>query len=72
MGCIPEHDMRGEAEANAKFIVHAVNCHDELVRALESIVNQPVGHTEKDTEQDLAACIKIARAALTKATRKEI
>lgn len=28
-------DTPEEAEANARFIVHAVNCHDELLSALE-------------------------------------
>lgn len=33
--CGVRGDTREEAEANARFIVHAVNCHDELLAALE-------------------------------------
>lgn len=35
---------RPEAEANAALIVRAVNCHDELVKALEIVV----GWSERD------------------------
>ena len=55
------------AAANAAFIVKAVNCHDELVAALEKIagVNDVDGNSsECDFHED---CQDVARKALAKA-----
>lgn len=60
-------DRDEEVEANAEFIVRACNAHDELLAALEDIIETPVGHTTADCAKDLAACIRIARAAIAKA-----
>lgn len=50
---------KDEQEANAAFIVRAVNSHDDLVAALETMVNNWGNQHHKDLAQ--------ARAALAKA-----
>jgi hypothetical protein len=42
-------------EANAKFIVRAVNCHDELVDALEMMMDKYGGMYDDYQEADIAA-----------------
>ncbi len=51
---------RARAEANAAFIVKAVNAHDKLVKALEEIARDRGGHMGEYH----ADCQNIATAAL--------
>jgi len=60
--CTPE--AKSAVEANAEFLVRAVNCHNELVEALRAVVFQAI--QGKVLERD--ACIAQARAAIAKAT----
>ena len=58
-------------EANAAFIVLAVNAHDELVAALQKIIDMNVQYA-KDRYGDAGkaedmACVVVARSALSKA-----
>jgi hypothetical protein len=63
-------------DANAAFIVRAVNCHDELVTALRELLeaDHAVAETFHDRDSNdlainqLIAAQKAARAALAKAT----
>lgn len=57
-------DISPEEEANARLIAAA----PELLAALKAIVEQPIGHTDKDAGRDLGACCRIAREAIAKAT----
>jgi len=54
--------------ADAEFICKAVNSHDELVRALEAMVdwynNSPIQHESVDDGCKAIAVLKQARAAL--------
>ena len=55
-----------EAEANARHIVHCVNVHDDLVKALESILKVRVEGWE-NIWAGSNRCQDIARAALARA-----
>jgi hypothetical protein len=58
----------GEAEANARHIVHCVNVHDDLVKALEEIDQTPIPMIN-DTEHlrhTIRTIQNIAYAALSK------
>jgi hypothetical protein len=52
--------------ANAAFIVRAVNCHAELVEALEAIVNSDMALREED-EGRTSPELERARAVIAKA-----
>lgn len=54
--------LRKNSEANAKRIVKAVNCHDELLEALEELLRVYGGGPREDYQ-----CMKDARAAIAKA-----
>ena len=59
-----------EAQANAEFIVRAVNSHDELVEALKTMYgyfNDIVIHDDQKTSDFILEC---AREALAKAESK--
>jgi hypothetical protein len=59
-----------EAEANAAFIVRCVNAHDDLVKALRTIVDgasADVSDTAIVIGSDAKAALAFARAALAKA-----
>ena len=69
----PRGEMRdSEGEANAAFIVRAVNSHDDLLNALKAVVERLAGwmeiadpdHVNADDRQALAE----ARAIISKAT----
>lgn len=55
-----------EKKANAEFIVRAVNCHDELVEALQRLRN-----AEKAPRQEWVDALASADIALTKAGKGE-
>ena len=65
-----EHEALVENEANADRIVKAVNCHDELVEALKTVVTLLSPHTCKfhgPMVCDKCHAIETARKALAKA-----
>ncbi len=53
-----------ECAANAARIVHVWNCHDDLVKALDKLLNWPARFSGSERAEDVA----FARAALTKAS----
>lgn len=53
-----------EAYANARFIVHAVNCHDELLEALIGV--RRVGDDKLAFRSEWAAAVRKADAAIAK------
>lgn len=60
--------MRDEAEANAQFIVKAVNAHAELVAALEAFVTQATKLSGFPAAYDpYSGALVAARAALSRA-----
>lgn len=61
-----------EAEAlqDAAYIVHAANCHPDLVEALQWALDELNGRTRYDedvADQQIENCYRIAEAALAKA-----
>lgn len=65
--CSANHTCRDASEcaANAAFIVHAVNCHDELVAALFKIVER--SHADHIGTSKVIDMRKIALSAIAKA-----
>lgn len=58
--------LQGEiGEANARFIVHAVNCHDEMLEALVEV--RRVGDDKMAFRSEWAAAVRKADAAIAKA-----
>ena len=55
-----------EVEANAAFIVKAVNCHDELLKALEGML-QIFLDVDDSADFENMKTVKAARAAIAKA-----
>ena len=55
-----------EAQANAKLIVQAVNCHDDLLAACKRLIA-----AEDDVRVSLTEALALARAAIAKAERNE-
>jgi hypothetical protein len=66
-GGLPNHDGQyPSAEANARYIVHCVNCHDELIEALEMVRD-----ADEDCHKDgLPTIPVIARAKIDAAIAK--
>ena len=54
-----------EREANAAFIVKAVNCHDELVEALENLQKQLKEHVKFDVKKHYSLMVVDALATKT-------
>lgn len=65
-----EEDVNDECVANAEFIVRAVNCHDQLVEALQSLVFW-FGNSNSGSVRE-ADLMRDARTALGKATGEEV
>lgn len=57
-------------QANAEFIVRAVNCHDELVEALKTAVLH-LECTDANRPAIVAPCLASARVALALAEEKQ-
>lgn len=55
-------------EANAALIVRAVNCHEDLLAALQLILPMAHGYARNNPVGNNAAFIEQARAAIAKAT----
>ena len=65
LACPPANDYEGRfSTADADFLLRAVNCHEELVKALERVMNNCVECGEEDEPCVDCEC---ARAALAKA-----
>lgn len=62
IGLLKNTDAGTDAQANAAFIVHVVNCHQELVNALKQAL--------EDTPDIASAWSKRAEEAITKAEGK--
>lgn len=61
-------DTDASAEANARFIVRAVNCHDELLAALEGDIDWIDALSQMTIERDTAMVrIRAHRALIAKA-----
>lgn len=54
-------------EANAAFIVHAVNCHDELLTALEALQRQALQSPDLIETEWGQEALGLTRAAIAKA-----
>ena len=54
---------RGAAEANATFIVLAVNSYDAMRAALEAVLNGPLVHLDGTVEPKVRAALALARGA---------
>ena len=61
--CMNPTEDHEEMEANAEFIVRAVNCHDELVAQLERMCTY---YEPGETRPEAVGKIKAARAILAK------
>ena len=61
------HDGPPEAIPNAELIVRSCNAHDELVKALDDLLNQVVHWGDDDQLSAIAAEISASEAALSKA-----
>lgn len=65
--CMDEFDeARPNAHDNAARIVRAVNCHDDLLDALNGLAEWVLHHSRYP---DLCEPLKVARAAIAKATQ---
>jgi hypothetical protein len=66
---VQDEDLPGrvEAEANAAFIVRAVNAHDELVEALCEIEKRLAVAVQRNPRKIYSEAFEIAQAALAKA-----
>lgn len=69
-----EEDVNDECVANAEFIIRAVNCHDELVEALEWLGEAAEGRDPSDEGfgEWFEELRKVASAALAKATGEAV
>lgn len=61
-----------EAEANARFIVRAVNCHDELLAALEGDIDWLDALSQMTIERDTVMVRILAHRALIAKARGEV
>jgi hypothetical protein len=60
-----EYSYKSEKDrANAALIVRAVNCHDELVAALDSLLNGQIGQISSDNIIKLDSLLKRAKGEL--------
>jgi len=59
-----------EAEANAAFIVRACNAHEELVKALETLLERANGLDQSATHDGLSNCNAITKARIAIAKAK--
>ncbi len=66
----PDPEVRAEMEGNAEFIVRACNCHDDLVAALEAVVEIMNEETTKFAASRIVKAgmaVSMAAAAIRKA-----
>ncbi len=63
-------DVPGRVEANARFIVTAANCHEDLLAALKYLVSDKQPKTLAWLTVHNPLALKLARAALKKAEER--